>query len=130
MAQPTENITMAEVPNAPAHVGHVAPMKILVGVFAGLLLLTFITVAITWVDLGNLNLYAALAVAFVKATLVVLYFMHLRWDKGINVLVFVGCLLFVTLFIALALTDSRQYAPSRMPGQAPGMEKVHKPLGE
>ncbi len=116
-------------PEHASHVGHVAPMKILLGVFLGLLVLTWLTVAVTYVDLGKFNLYVALAVAFVKATLVVLYFMHLRWDKGINVVVFVGCLLFVSLFIALALTDTRQYAASKMTGEAPGMEKIHKPLG-
>ena len=49
------------------HVGHVVPLKVLVTVWAALVALTWLTVAITWFDLGTLNLWAALAIATVKA---------------------------------------------------------------
>ena len=109
--------------------GHVVPVKILVAVFLALLVLTVLTVAITKVDLGNLNLYVALAIAGVKATLVVLYFMHLRYDRPFNLVVFLGCLAFVVLFISLVLTDTRSYSPTLDPGQAPKMKEVHTPFG-
>ncbi len=109
--------------------GHVVPVKVLAAVFGALLALTVLTVAVARVDLGNLNLYVALAIAGVKATLVVLYFMHLRYDRPFNLVVFLGCLAFVVLFISLVLTDTRAYAPSMIPGQAPAMRDVHTPFG-
>jgi len=57
---------------------------------------------------------------------VVLFFMHLRWDKPFNALVFIGCLIFVSLFIGLALLDSGQYQHSVIHQQAKGVD--HKPL--
>ena len=64
-----------------------------------------------------------------KATLVVLYFMHLRYDRPFLLVVFLGCLAFVVLFISLVLTDAADYSRSIQPGQAPSMQKVHVPFG-
>jgi cytochrome c oxidase subunit IV len=107
---------------------HVVPLKILTAVFVTLLLLTALTVAAAGVDLGNLNLYVALLIAGVKASLVVLYFMHLRYDRPFLLIVFFGCLGFVVLFISLVLTDAATYRPLLIPGEAPAMQKVHTPL--
>jgi cytochrome c oxidase subunit 4 len=102
--------------------GHVASMKVLVGTFVSLLVLTVVTVAVAHVDLGSLNLLVALAVATVKASAVVLYFMHLRYDKPFHAVVFISALLFAVLFIAFTLLDSGQYQSEIIPGDAPGME--------
>jgi cytochrome c oxidase subunit 4 len=96
-------------------------MGVLLRVWLALLLLTVVTVAATWVDLGSLNLWLALAIATLKASLVVLYFMHLRYDSPFNAIVFVGALLFVMLFVVLALMDTRAYQVELIPGYAPGM---------
>jgi len=109
--------------------GHVVPVWLLAAVFASLIALTGLTVAVAHVDLGNLNLYFALAIAAVKASLVVLFFMHLFWDRPFNSLIFVGCLLFVTLFIGICLTDSKANQSSAIPGQGKDMSGVHAPLG-
>ena len=69
------------------------PLWLLAAVFAALLVLTCLTVAVAQVDLGNLNLYLAMAIATLKAALVVLFFMHLFWDRPFNAMMFVGCLL-------------------------------------
>lgn len=100
---------------------HVVPMKVLVAVWLALMALTVITVAATWVDLGSLNLWLAMAIATLKASLVVLYFMHMRYDHPFNAIVFIGTLLFVMLFVGLALIDTREYQPELIPGYAPGM---------
>lgn len=92
-------------------VGHVVPLGVLVAVFVALGILTFVTVAATWVDLGEANLWIALAIATVKASLVVLYFMHLRYDHPFNALVFIAALAFLTLFISSILMDTSQYQP-------------------
>jgi cytochrome c oxidase subunit 4 len=89
---------------------HVTPLKLLVAVLVTLLVLTVITVAVTKVDLGGQwNLVVAMVIATVKAGLVVTYFMHLRWDKAFNVLVFLSSVLFLILFLSLALTDRKEY---------------------
>jgi cytochrome c oxidase subunit 4 len=100
---------------------HVVPMRVLVAVWLSLMVLTVITVAATWVDLGSLNLWLALAIATLKASLVLLYFMHMRYDHPFNAIVFIGALLFVMLFVVLALMDTRAYQPELIPGYAPGM---------
>jgi len=102
--------------------GHVVSPLILIGTLAALLVLTFATVAITWVDLGAFALWAAMIIATVKATLVVLFFMHMWWDKPIIPIVFITSLLLVALFVGLSLTDTGQWLPSQIPGYAPGIE--------
>jgi cytochrome c oxidase subunit 4 len=109
--------------------GHVVPVWLLAAVFGALLVLTCVTVAVAHVDLGNLNLYLALGIAAVKASLVVLFFMHLFWDRPFNSMIFIGCLLFVSLFIGIALTDSRANEASTIGGEGPAMRGVHAPLG-
>src|SRR4051812_34020023 len=120
--------------DAPHGVGHIVPFKILFGVFLALTVLTIITVAASEVDFGEFNLIVALVIAVIKATLVVLFFMHLLWDKPFNAIVFVGCLIFVGLFISLALLDTGQYHQSVWVQEGPGMidpdtNKVRVPLG-
>ncbi|MEM9420259.1 MAG: cytochrome C oxidase subunit IV family protein [Planctomycetota bacterium] len=93
------------------HAHHVVPLSLLFGIFMLLMFLTFITVGVTKFDFGyELNLVVAMAIALVKAVLVGLYFMHLRWDAPLNAFILVVSLLFVTLFIAFTLIDTGQYA--------------------
>jgi cytochrome c oxidase subunit 4 len=93
-------------------VGHVVPVPILVGIFIALVVLTWLTVAVTAIDLGSLNLWIALAVATIKGSLVVLYFMHLRYDSPFNSLVFVTALVFLFLFLGITIMDTVQYHPN------------------
>lgn len=102
-------------------VGHVVPLPVLAGVLGALLFLTVVTVAATWVDLGNLNIWIALVIATVKAAFVVLYFMHLRYDRPFNGIILVTSLALVMLFIGIALTDTREYQPELIPGYAPAI---------
>lgn len=108
----------------PSHpvVGHVVPRRVLFGVLACLLVLTYVTVAVRNFDFGPWNLWIALGVATVKASLVALYFMHLRWDKPINATVLIVSLALVALFVGIALTDTAQYQPERIPGYAPSIK--------
>jgi cytochrome c oxidase subunit 4 len=65
---------------------------------------------VTVVDLGSqTNLLVAMAIATIKAGLVVTYFMHLRWDRPFHTLIFLGSLLFVSLFISMTLLDKSEY---------------------
>ena len=105
-------------------VGHLVPISTLVATGAALLVLTFITVAVRWIDLGSANIIVALAIAFVKASLVSLFFMHLRWDRPFNSFTFVGSIAFVALFMAFALLDVHAYRPERDAGSAPAAQGV------
>ena len=90
---------------------HVVPLPVLFAVFAALIVFTVLTVSATRYDLGSWNLIVAMAIATAKASLVVLYFMHLRYDHPFNALIFIAALVFVALFISLALLDTLQYQP-------------------
>jgi cytochrome c oxidase subunit IV len=93
-----------------AGISHVTPMRLLLGVWGALMVLTVITVGVTVVDLGGqTNLIVAMAIATIKAGLVVTYFMHLRWDRPFHTLIFLGSLLFVSLFISMTLLDKSEY---------------------
>ena len=107
-------------------VGHVVPFRLLASVLGTLLVLTVLTVAATKVDLGRLNVWIALAIALVKAALVVLYFMHMRWEKPFNAVIFITALGLVALFIGIALADTHAYKPDVIPGYAPKMGTVAK----
>lgn len=101
----------SQVLSPSSHVGHVVPLPVLFAVWAVLMVLTVVTVAVTHFDLGAFNLWIALAIAAVKASFVLLYFMHLRYDHPFNAVVFITALLFVALFVGLALMDSLEYQP-------------------
>ena len=91
-------------------ISHVAPVKVLLGTWIALMILTVITVGATKIDLGaSYNLALAMAIAVVKATLVVLFFMHLRYDKLFHSVLVVGGILAAALFVGFALMDSNQY---------------------
>ncbi len=104
------------------HKPHVVDAKILVGVWIGLLFLTFVTVAVTWVDLGALNIWLALGIATVKASLVAAYFMHLRYDKPFNTLILITSLVFLMLFVGIILLDTGQYAGDIIDQAAPALQ--------
>lgn len=95
----------------PYHVHqHVCPMSLLIGILVALLILTGLTVfTAEEIHMGEWNLVAALIIAFVKGSLVVLFFMHMFWEKPYNALALITALLFVTLFISISCMDSFAY---------------------
>lgn len=115
-------------------IGHIVPIKFLVLICCLLLFLTAVTVWVsrydfTEINIAEMGIIMALLVATVKATFVGLYFMHLRWDRPFLGFVFVGALLFVVLFIGMALTDTMEYQPEIIKGDTPkvteAMESLH-----
>jgi cytochrome c oxidase subunit 4 len=98
---------------APEHgpLGHVVPRAVLLAVFAALVVLTVITVtaATPRFDFGSWNVWIALFIATIKAGLVALYFMHLRYDNPFYGLIFVTALLFLAVFLGIVLLDVSGY---------------------
>jgi len=96
-----------------AELAHVTPVRLLLTIWGALMVLTVMTVGVTLVDFGGqTNFVIAMAIATVKAGLVVTYFMHLRWDRPFHTLIFLGSLLFVSLFISMTLLDKSEYEGS------------------
>ena len=84
---------------------HAVSPRIYLLVFAALMVGTLITVMVAQVDLGPWNIAIAMTIAVIKATLVVLYFMHLRYGHRLN-WVFAGAsVLWLLLLVGLTLTD-------------------------
>jgi cytochrome c oxidase subunit 4 len=116
--------------HAGGQVGHVVPVRLLVGVWAALIVLTVVTVAVTYIPaelLGPFTLWVALGIAGVKASLVALYFMHLRWDRPLNGVIMAVSILVVILFVGGALTDTAEYQGDLIPGYAPAMQRAAPP---
>ena len=89
---------------------HVATLRTLLATGGTLLFLTIVTVLATRIDFGaNINLAIAMVIAVTKATLVVLFFMHLRYDRLFHSVVFVSAILAASLFVGFTLMDSSQY---------------------
>jgi cytochrome c oxidase subunit 4 len=84
---------------------HVVPVKVYLGVFLTLCVLTVVTVAVTGYDFGPFNLIVALGVAVTKAALVVLYFMHARYSPKLTGVVIASSLAFFAILVFLLLTD-------------------------
>jgi cytochrome c oxidase subunit 4 len=92
-------------------IAHVATVKTLLATGLSLLFLTIVTVVSSKIDFGgaSINLAIAMVIAVTKATLVILFFMHLRYDRLFHSVVFVSALLAACLFVGFTLMDSGQY---------------------
>jgi cytochrome c oxidase subunit 4 len=90
---------------AQAASGHVVPVRVYLAVFAALLVLTAVTTAAAFYDLGPLGNVVALGIAGLKATLVVLFFMHVRYGTRLIPVVVLAGLFWLAIMIALSLTD-------------------------
>ena len=100
-----------------AHGGPVVYTRNLVA----LLILTTITVGAAYVDFGPGNVVIALSIATVKAILVALFFMHLRWDKSVNTIICLAGFLFLGIFLMFDLLDftsRRDPTPRNLPAMA------------
>ena len=97
------------------HVPHAVPLRILLGVYVALLICTFLTVAVTKFEFGSFNVWVALGIAVIKAGLVALYFMHLRWDSPFNAIVLICAMFFVSLFLGIAILDAKEYQVNLLP---------------
>jgi cytochrome c oxidase subunit 4 len=84
---------------------HVSSKKLYFTIFATLLVLTYLTVAISKIDLGPFNTVVALTIACTKAVLVVLFFMHVRYSSRMTKLVVIGGFVWLGILITGTLTD-------------------------
>ena len=88
---------------------HPMPIWMLLSVFFALLALTGLTVYQSQFSLGNAEIWLSLTIATIKAGLVILFFMHLLWDKPLNAIVILGRLIFVALVLGFTMMDAEGY---------------------
>lgn len=85
---------------------HIVARKVYVAIFGVLLLLTFVTVQVAFVNLGGrLNAVVALSIAVVKALLVILYFMHVRHSSRLIWVAVVAAFFWLGILVVLTLSD-------------------------
>jgi cytochrome c oxidase subunit 4 len=96
---------------------HIVPPRIYFAVFAALIVLTATTTAVSFADLGPWNTVVALGIAFLKATLVVLFFMHVKYSPRLTQITIAGGLFWLAILIALTLSDfmTRGWLPNLRP---------------
>ena len=88
-------------PEEAHHVGY----RTYVNVWLALVGLTIVTVAAALADLKQLAIFTAILIATVKSTLVLLYFMHLRFEKKIFAIMFIAAIVTYAIFLGLTFTD-------------------------
>ena len=85
--------------------GHIVPPRTYYLVFLTLMVCTAITVAVASVDLGPLNVVVAMTIAVLKATLVVLFFMHVKYSTRLTWAVVAGSVFWLGILLVLTLGD-------------------------
>lgn len=85
--------------------GHIAPKSLYYGVFLALMAGTGLTVTAAFVDMGPFNNIIMLAIACAKATLVILFFMHVRWSTRLTWVVAMAGFFWLLILFGLGMSD-------------------------
>ena len=102
------NGKLVENPHEDHH--HVSPVWEFSLVFGALLVLTILTYLVSFAGLGPASLPVAMLIAFIKGSLVVGFFMHLKYEDRFYAFLFCTTLLFVTIFFTFVLFDMKTTA--------------------
>ena len=84
---------------------HIIPQRMYYIIFGVLMLCTYLTWQIAFFDLGVLNTVAALGIAVFKATLVVLFFMHVKYGTRLTWAVVLGSIFWLGILLTLTMND-------------------------
>jgi len=85
--------------------GHISPKSTYYTIFGALMVCTALTVGVAFVNLGNLNFPVALVIAIFKATLVILFFMHVKYGSGLTKLIVGTAFFFLGIMLVLMMSD-------------------------
>ena len=85
--------------------GHISPKSTYIAIFGALMVCTILTVIAAFINLGNLNFPVALTIAVFKATLVVLFFMHVKYSSKLTKLIVGVAFFFLGILLTLTATD-------------------------
>jgi cytochrome c oxidase subunit 4 len=84
---------------------HIVPTRVYYTIFGILMLCTYLTVQMALFDLGPFNVVAALVIAVFKATLVVLFFMHVKYGTRLTWAVVIAAVFWLGILLALTFSD-------------------------
>jgi cytochrome c oxidase subunit 4 len=84
---------------------HIVSPRIYYVIFGSLMILTLVTVGVAFIDLRFMNTVVALTIAVLKATLVVLFFMHVKYSTRLTWVVAASGLVWLAIMFALTLSD-------------------------
>jgi cytochrome c oxidase subunit 4 len=85
---------------------HIVPVRTYISIWLALLVLTGLTAGVAFVNLGPFNTVVALVIATLKALLVVLIFMHVKYASDrLTKVVLVSALFWLLLLLGLSLAD-------------------------
>lgn len=106
---------------------HALPIRVYFGVFVALMLLMVVTVVAAYYNLGPFNDIVAMAIAITKMTLIMLFFMHLRYSSRLT-WIFAGVgFLFFAILIGITLSD--YFTRGSFSPVAPTLGNPYDPLG-
>jgi cytochrome c oxidase subunit 4 len=84
---------------------HIVPTRTYYAIFGILMLGTYLTVQMAFIDLGAFNAAAALVIAVFKATLVVLFFMHVKYSSRLTWVVVLAGVFWLGILLVLTMGD-------------------------
>jgi cytochrome c oxidase subunit IV len=84
---------------------HISPKSVYFTIFGSLMVLTAITVGVAFLQLGVFNFPVAISIAFFKASLVVLFFMHVKYSSKLTKLLVASTFFFLASLFGLTMTD-------------------------
>jgi cytochrome c oxidase subunit 4 len=85
--------------------GHVSPISLYVTIFLALMMLTGLTVGAAFINMGYFNFPVAMLIAVVKASLVVWFFMHVKYQSHLTKLTLATGLFFLAILLGMMLID-------------------------
>jgi cytochrome c oxidase subunit 4 len=117
----------AEHAHASHGTGHVSPISLYVTIFLALMVLTAVTVFAAFVNLGQFNFLVAMVIACFKASLVIWYFMHVKYQSKLTKLTLSTGLFFLAILLGMMLIDysSREFTPLPPKVDADSQFQVH-----
>ena len=93
--------------------GHVSPISLYVTIFLALMVMTGVTVGAAYVNLGRFNFLVAMIIACFKASLVIWYFMHVKYQSKLTKLTVATGMFFLAILLSMMLIDysSKDFTP-------------------
>lgn len=84
---------------------HIVPKRVYFLIFATLIVLTWVTAYVSTVDLGRWNIFVALAIAIFKASLVILFFMHVKYSTRLTKFIVMCGFFWLSLLLFITMAD-------------------------
>ena len=96
---------------------HIVPKRVYFAVFFALILLTWVTTGVATIDLGRWNIFVALAIAICKASLVVLFFMHVWYSTRLTKMIVLASIFWLILMLFITMADIWTRGWMNVPGR-------------